>query len=71
VPLPGLTPLLFLETRSRSKDPSSGADDTIYGTYRRAANCTRPGHSVADLSRERIKRRPAPGGLINQYERAA
>jgi hypothetical protein len=34
VPLPGLTPLLFLETRSGSKDPSSGADDTISGTYR-------------------------------------
>ena len=32
---------------------------------------TRPGHPVADLSRERIKRRPVLGGLINEYERSA
>jgi hypothetical protein len=31
----------------------------------------RPGHSVADLSQERIKRRPDLGGLLNEYERAA
>ena len=31
----------------------------------------RPDHSVADLSRSRIKRRPILGGLINEYERAA
>ena len=31
----------------------------------------RPGHPVADLSRKRIKRRPFPGGLINEYERPA
>ena len=31
----------------------------------------RPGHSVADLSQERIKRRPVLGGLLNEYERAA
>jgi putative transposase len=31
----------------------------------------RPDHPVADLSRERIKRRPIPGGLINEYERSA
>ena len=30
-----------------------------------------PAHPVADLSYERIKRRPILGGLINQYERAA
>ena len=28
-------------------------------------------HPVADLSQERIKRRPVLGGLINEYERAA
>jgi hypothetical protein len=55
VPLPGLTPLLFLKTRSRSKDPSSGADDTISGTYRLNAGvpatevARRAGHSVAVL----------------------
>jgi transposase InsO family protein len=31
----------------------------------------RPDHPVADLSQERIKRRPVLGGLLNEYERAA
>jgi len=31
----------------------------------------RPDHPAADLSRERIKRRPVLGGLISEYERAA
>jgi len=31
----------------------------------------RPSHSVADLSQERIRRRPILGGLLNEYERAA
>ena len=31
----------------------------------------RPDHPVADLSKERIKRRPVLGGLINENERAA
>src|SRR5215471_9094530 len=31
----------------------------------------RPDHPVADLSKERIKRRAVLGGLINEYERAA
>jgi putative transposase len=31
----------------------------------------RPDHPVADLSQERIKRRPVLGGLINEYEWAA
>ncbi len=31
----------------------------------------RPDHPVADLSQERIRRRPVPGGLINDYERTA
>ncbi|MFE2188282.1 integrase core domain-containing protein [Streptomyces sp. NPDC059455] len=30
----------------------------------------RPDLPIADLSQERIKRRPVPGGLINEYERA-
>jgi putative transposase len=31
----------------------------------------RPGHPAADISQQRIKRRPVLGGLINEYERAA
>ena len=31
----------------------------------------RPDYPVADLSQERMKRRPVLGGLINEYERAA
>jgi putative transposase len=31
----------------------------------------RPSHPVADLSQERIRRRPVLGGLLNEYERAA
>ena len=31
----------------------------------------RPDHPAADLSQQRIKRRPVLGGLINEYERAA
>jgi transposase InsO family protein len=31
----------------------------------------RPDHLPADLSKERIQRRPVLGGLINEYERAA
>jgi putative transposase len=31
----------------------------------------RSDHPVADLTRERIKRRTILGGLINEYERAA
>ena len=31
----------------------------------------RPDHPVADLSRERINRRPVLGGLLSGYERAA
>ncbi len=32
---------------------------------------SRPDHPAADLSQERIQRRPVLGGLINEYERVA
>jgi hypothetical protein len=31
----------------------------------------RPDHPAPDLARRQIRRRPALGGLINEYERAA
>jgi hypothetical protein len=31
----------------------------------------RPDHAAPDLARQRIRRRPILGGLINEYERAA
>ena len=31
----------------------------------------RPDYPIADLSKERIKRRPVLGGLLSEYERAA
>jgi putative transposase len=37
----------------------------------RQLNPPRPDHPAADLSRDRIKRRPILGGLISEYERAA
>ena len=36
-----------------------------------AVSSARPDHPVADLSRERIERRPVLGSLISEYERAA
>jgi putative transposase len=55
---------------------------TILAQYERHYNGRRPhrgrqlrppraDHPVADLSHQRIKRRPVLGGLINEYERAA
>ena len=37
----------------------------------RKRTCPNRTGPVADLSRKRIKRRPVPGGLINEYQRAA
>jgi transposase InsO family protein len=37
----------------------------------RAPRPPRPDHPIADLSRQRIRRQPAPGGLSNEYQRAA
>jgi putative transposase len=48
---------------------------THYNTRRphrgRQLHPPRPEHPVADLTRQRIKRRAVLGGLVNEYERAA
>jgi hypothetical protein len=44
---------------------------TTGGDLIAAASSARPGHPVADLSKERIQRRPVLSGLINEYERTA
>ena len=54
----------------------------VLGEYEACYNGRRPyrsrqlrpplvGHPAADLSQQRIKRRPVLGGLLNEYERAA
>ena len=49
--------------------------ETHYNGRRPHRSCQllppQPDHPVADLAKERIKRRPVLGGLINEYERAA
>jgi WD40 repeat protein len=45
-------------------------DPAIY-VYNCRLRPPRPDHPAADFSRERIQRLPVPGGLINEYERAA
>jgi putative transposase len=42
----------------------------VLAEYVRHYNPPQPTHLVADLSHERIARRPVLGGLINEYERA-
>jgi hypothetical protein len=52
--------------RDTGKRPTATDDDPTA-----AASSTRPGHPAADLSEERVRRRPVLGGLINEYERVA
>src|ERR1035441_6870771 len=53
--------------RHRTEPPSTGRPPH----RRRQLRPPRPDHPAADLSRERIKRRPVLGGLLSEYERAA
>ncbi len=56
-----LTVLAEYETHYNGRRPHRG----------RQLRPPRPDHPAADLSKERIKRRPVLGGLINEYERVA
>ena len=61
--LPGKDVLAFIDIDSQQK--------RVYGHHSRQLHPPRPDHPPADLSCERIKRRPVLGGLVNEYERAA
>jgi hypothetical protein len=57
--------------RGRRAAPHQAAAPARLGDRAVGAALIRHDHPVADLSPERIKRRPVLGGLINEYERAA
>jgi hypothetical protein len=63
------------QIRNLLMDLGDRAADSHYNGRRphrsRQLRPPRPDHPVADLSRERIQRRAALGGLINEYERTA
>ena len=64
--------LIFSERHLRPVLAGYAAHDNRRRPHRsRQLRPPRPGESAADLSHERIKRRPVLGGLINQYQRAA
>ncbi len=64
--------LIFGERHLRAVLAEYEAHDNGQRPHRsRQLRPPRPDHPVADLSRERIRRRPVLGGLINQYERSA
>jgi len=54
--------------RAQCPDQTAAINVNNRGRYLRPP---RPDHPVADLSHQRIKRRPVLGGLIEEYERAA
>ena len=62
--------LIFGERHLRAV-PAQNQCTTTTGDRTAAANYARPGHAIADLSAQWIKRRPVLGGLINEYERVA
>jgi putative transposase len=60
------------------RTPPARRDGRARGPVQRAPTPPRtrhppalPDHPVADLSQARIRRRPVPGGLLNEYQRAA
>jgi transposase InsO family protein len=64
-------PMLTFGQRHRGRPAEYGARHNRLRPHR-AASSTHPGPTtLPPLSQQRIKRRPVPGGLINEYERAA
>ena len=63
-----------LSDRPWSGGVEIAAADALDGTGVRRSHqlhAPRPDHPAPDLSQERIRRKPVPGGLINEYQRAA
>ncbi len=63
MPGPGFDPLRVRVTRSASKDPSSDADDAIYGTHRLEASSAARASSRTSLSTIATNR-PLPRGQL-------
>src|SRR4029077_13386428 len=64
--------LIFSERHLRSVGAEYARHSNGRRPHRsRALRPPRPGHPIGDPSRQRIRRQPVHGGLINEYERAA
>jgi hypothetical protein len=58
------------EETARSKNRNRASDRRHNGRRpHRALQLQPPDHPIADVTTERVKRRPVLGGLVNQYER--
>ncbi len=61
---------MLLERRYGTRDRNPAIVDWVFPEIR-ACLTAGPDHPVADLTKERINRRPVLGGLLNKHEQAA